>query len=142
MSKPEAVPLKDYPKGSGDYGKGNKWYNNGRFLLSLIIVILSAFSLPLYRNLNIFFTNWHPAFHALIGGIIGAMLTYLPMLVLDRKYALSNAILIGLLIAEFNVYGAPLDLPAPVVISFFVFMYTIGRDEAVHLWPKTYTGSL
>lgn len=117
-----------------------KWYNNWKFVLSIFIVLASAFTLPLYRNLNNYFIDKHPALLALFSGMIAAFMTYLPLLVLDPKYSLSDAILIGLLVAEFNVYGAPLDLPAPVVVSFFVFMYTIGRDEANFLWPTTYDG--
>ena len=56
----------------------------------------------------------------------------------DPKYALSNAVLVGLLVAEFTIYGAPFDYPAPVAVSFFIFMYTYGREEAPYLWPKGY----
>jgi hypothetical protein len=42
---------------------------------------------------------------------------------------------VGMLVAEFCVYGAPCSFPAPVAIAFFFFMFYYGFEEADHLWP-------
>lgn len=118
------------------------WMNNTRTLLVLVIVLASALSLPYFRKVMDLLPGHHPVLAALISGVIVAALTYPPMLFADRKYALSNAVLLGLLVAEFAAYGAPFDYPSPLSISFFFFMYAFGREEADHLWPENYHGVL
>ena len=76
----------------------------------------------------------------IIAGSIVTAVTYGPMKFAEPKYAFSNAMLLGLLVAEFVVYGAPYQFPAPVAISFFFFMFSYGNEEATHLWPKEYKG--
>ncbi len=119
-----------------------EWYSNNRTMLVLMIVLASALSLPYFRKLQDWFPTNHPALSALMAGVLVTILTYGPMRYADGKYAFSNAILLGLLVAEFVVYGAPFDFPAPVAISFFFFMYMYGREEAEHLWPRDYKGTL
>lgn len=118
------------------------WFQNAKSLLVIMLVLGSALSLPYFRKLIHWFPNHHPGLLALIAGVIVAMVTYPPMRFADPKYALSNSILLGLLVAEFVVYGAPFDFPAPVAISFFFFMYSYGYAEAKHLWPESYQGRL
>ena len=118
------------------------WYNNTRTALVLMIVLASALSMPYFRRLQDLFPRHHPALLALFSGLIVSVLTYPPMRFADPKYAFSNAVLLGLLVAEFVVYGAPYDFPAPIAIAFFFFMYLYGRAESEHLWPKSYKGVL
>lgn len=124
-------------EGSLDDIEGNvpAWYSNHRTLMVLFVVLGSSLSLPYFRKLNDWLPYTHPALLALVGGVITTIVTYLPMKYADPKYAFSNAVLVGLLVAEFTVYGAPFNFPAPVAISFFFFMYFYGREEAQHLWP-------
>ena len=121
---------------------GATWYTNTRTLLVLLIVLGSSLSLPFFRKLLDWFPGYHPAFSAIVSGCIVTAVTYPPMRFADKKYAFSNAVLLGLLVAEFVIYGAPFDFPAPVAISFFFFMYMFGREEADHLWPEEYSGNL
>lgn len=118
------------------------WFSNRRTLIVLMIVLASSMSLPYFRKLNDLYPNTHPALLALVAGMFVAAVTYAPMLYGDPKYAFSNAVLLGLLVAEFVVYGAPFDFPAPVALSFFFFMFYWGKEEADHLWPPTYHGNL
>ena len=118
------------------------WYNNTRTALVLLIVLATALSMPYFRRIQDMFPRHHPALIALFSGMVVTGLTYPVMRFADPKYAFSNAVLLGLLIAEFVVYGAPYDFPAPIAISFFFFMYLYGRAESEHLWPKTYKGVL
>lgn len=118
------------------------WYSNTRTLMVLMIILASSLSLPYFRKLLDWFPGHHPAMHAIVAGLIITVITYPPMRYADRKYAFSNAVLLGLLVAEFVIYGAPFDFPAPVAISFFFFMYLFGREEAEHLWPDEYKGDL
>lgn len=121
---------------------GSSWYANTNTVVSLLIVLAASLSLPYFRKLNEWFPRHHPGLLALVSGTVVMILTYPAMRVADRKYAFSNAVLLGLLVAEFCVYGAPLDFPAPVAISFFFFMYSYGRVETEHLWPKNHTGPM
>jgi uncharacterized membrane protein len=108
----------------------------------LLTTLAAGLSLPYFRKFNELFPTTHPAFIALLSGILVSVLTYAPMRLADRKFAFSNAILLGLLVAEFVVYGAPFNFPAPVALSFFFFMFFYGREEATLLWPQTYEGEL
>ena len=119
-----------------------EWYQNGKTALLLLVILASSLTLPYFRKFQDWFPQTHPAFASLFAGVIVVMMTYPPLRYADRKYAFSHAMLLGLLVAEFVVYGAPFDFPAPVAISFFFFMFTYGASEAAHLWPKTYHGSL
>lgn len=114
---------------------GDTWIENRKTLMVLMIVLGSSLSLPYFRQLNVVFPHLHAALVACMAGVIVTLATYLPMAYADSKYAFSNAVLLGLLVAEFAVYGAPTEYPAPVVISFFFFMYFMGRNDADHLWP-------
>lgn len=118
------------------------WYDNNKTALALLVVLASAMSLPYFRRFQDWFPNTHPAFTALLAGLIITVVTYPPMRFAVPKYAFSNAVLLGLLVAEFVVYGAPRNFPTPVAISFFFFMYSFGAEEASHLWPDTYKGTL
>lgn len=118
------------------------WYNNTRTALVLLIILASALSMPYFRMLQEMFPERHPALVALLAGVMITLFTYPMMRFADPKFALSNAILLGLLVAEFVVYGAPYDFPAPIAISFFYFMYLYGRAESEHLWPENYHGAL
>lgn len=117
----------------------SKWYEN-RVPLMYLVVMAAAMSLPYFRKLNSWMPQTHPAVVAIFAGIIITFMAYAPMKFAEPKYAFSNAMLLGLLVAEFVVYGAPYDFPAPVAISFFFFMFTYGNEEAAHLWPKEYKG--
>lgn len=113
-----------------------KWYKDESVLLVILVVLGSSLTLPYFRVFNDMFPTTHPAIVALLNGLIVTIAFYGPMRYADKKYALSDAVLLGLLVAEFTVYGAPFDMPAPVAISFFMFMYMYGREEAPHLWPE------
>jgi uncharacterized membrane protein len=124
--------------GEGSEGGHYVWIFDLKMLTALLIVIASALSLPFFRVMNEQLERTHPVMVALIAGAVVAVIAYPPMRVVDSKYALSNAALLGLLVAEFCIYGAPREFPAPVIISFFLFMYYMGRMEADHLWPERY----
>jgi len=120
----------------------NETYNK-KVVIILTIVLASSLSLPYFRKLNdVFFPTVHPALLALISGLMVTAFAYLPLRFADPKYAFSSAVLIGLLVAEFSVYGAPFDFPLPVAVSFFFFMFYYGYAEASHLWPQQYQDSL
>ncbi len=118
------------------------WITNKRRVILFSLVLLSSLALPYFRALNDALPNVHPAFTALISGVIITALVYFPMKYADPKYGFSHAVMMGLLTAEFTAYGAPLGFPTPVVISFFFFMFYVGESEADHLWPTTYKGGL
>jgi len=118
------------------------WITNKRRVVLFSLVLLSSLALPYFRALNDALPNTHPAFVALLSGLIISALVYFPMKYADPKYGFSHAVMMGLLTAEFTAYGAPLGFPTPVVISFFFFMFYVGESEADHLWPPTYKGSL
>jgi hypothetical protein len=129
--------------GSGGSGSGSgsgdaNWYQSSKIPLMYLVVLAASMSLPYFRKLNKIFPYTHPGLVAILSGVIVTLLTYGPMRYADPKYAFSNALLAGMLVAEFNVYGAPYDFPAPVAISFFFFMFAYGREEATELWPRTY----
>jgi hypothetical protein len=126
--------------GGGDKGSDidESWYQNNKVPLMYLVVLMSSMSLPYFRKLNLWLPHVHPALVSLLAGLIVTVITYGPMRYTDPKYALSNALLLGLLVAEFAVYGAPKDFPAPVAISFFFFMFSYGNEEADHLWPPEY----
>jgi uncharacterized membrane protein len=123
-------------------GEVGPWFKNSRTALLLLVVLASALTLPYFRKFQDWFPKTHPAFLAMFAGVIITSITYPPMRYADPKYAFSHAVLLGLLVAEFVVYGAPFDFPAPVAVSFFFFMFTYGAAEADHLFPDTYKGSL
>lgn len=127
---------------ASDLSEDAAWFSNRKTLIVLMIVLGSSMSLPYFRKFNDWYPNTHPALTALMAGLFVTAVTYAPMLYGDPKYAFSNSVLLGLLVAEFVVYGAPFDFPAPVAISFFFFMFYYGREEAPHLWPPLYKGSL
>jgi hypothetical protein len=129
---------KEHASGSGDSEDklGDIWITNRRRVVLFFLVLVSSLSLPYFRKLNEIFPNAQPAFPAILAGIIVTCATYLPARYVDEKYALSHAALLGMLVAEFVVYGAPLGFPTPVVISFFYFMFYIAESEADALWPK------
>lgn len=129
-------------KADGPIDESKAWYNNTRTVLVLLLILVSALSMPYFRKFQEILPKHHPAMLALLSGFIVSMLTYPLMRFADPKFALSNAVLLGLLVAEFVVYGAPYDFPAPIAISFFFFMYLYGRAESEHLWPETYEGVL
>ena len=116
------------------------WYTDEKKILVVLVILATVMSLPYFRDFNIRFTGTHPALLALLGGAITTAVTYLPMKYADPKYAFSGAVLLGLLVAEMNIFGALDQFPTPVVLSFFFFMYFFGRQEADLLWPDTYKG--
>ena len=118
------------------------WITNRRRVILFMLVFMASLTLPYFRSLNEFFPNTHPAFVALLSGLVVASLCYLPARYADEKFGFSHAVLLGLLVAEFTVYGSPIGFPTPVVISFFFFMFYVGESEAAILWPKTYSGAL
>lgn len=118
------------------------WITNRRRVILFMLVLLSALSLPYFRALNDIFSNVHPAFVALLAGLIVTAITFFPAKYADDKYGFSHAVLLGLLTAEFTVYGSPVGFPTPVVLSFFFFMFYVGEQEANELWPKSYNGVL
>ena len=132
--------LKNVENASAGGGGEENWYENNRIPLMYLVVLASSMSLPYFRKLNEWLPNVHPGVVALLAGTIVTVLTYGPMKFTDPKYAFSNALLLGLLVAEFVVYGAPKHFPAPVAIAFFFFMYSYGLEEAPHLWPPQYKG--
>lgn len=129
----------DHKDSEGEVGG---WYRNGRTALILLIVLASSLTLPYFRKFQDWFPRTHPGLSALLAGIIIFTATYPAMRYADPKYAFSHSILLGLLVAEFVVYGAPYEFPTPVAISFFFFMFYFGASEANHLFPHTYKGSL
>lgn len=112
------------------------WYDNSRTVIVLLTILASAVSLPYFFKLQTMVPTAHPVLPAIAAGVIVALVTFPPMRFADPKYALSNSVLLGLLVAEFNIYGAPYEFPAPIAIAFFFFMYLFGRGEAAHLWPE------
>jgi hypothetical protein len=117
---------------SGDH---RLWFEKPQAVLLLIAVLASSLSLPYFRALNDRLPDLHPARASLLAGLVVGLLTFPVMWYADNKFAESNSTLLGLLVAEFVVYGAPCEFPPPVVISFFLFMFYMGREEAEHLWP-------
>jgi hypothetical protein len=107
-------------------------------MLIMLVTLCAAFSLPYFRKLNDAMPDVHPGLVAVISGIIVTAITYPALVLAEAKYGLSLAILQGLLVAEFVVFGAPPGFPTPVAISFFFFMLYYGFSEAEHLWPDTY----
>lgn len=116
------------------------WITNRKRLIMLMVVFIASMSLPYFRYFNEVFPTTHPAIVALLNGAIAATIAYFPMIYADPKYGFANAIMIGLLVAEFTTYGSPIGFPSPVVISFFFFMFYVGESEAAHLWPCSYGG--
>lgn len=116
------------------------WYSDPRSLLILALLLMVAFSLPLFRYLNEAFPWMHPAFVAVLGGAITTVLVAPAMIYADPKYGFSSAVLAGLLVGEFIVYGAPLrgQTAGPVAITFFLYMHLVGLQEANSLWPEEY----
>lgn len=114
------------------------WITNRKRIIMLMVVFIASMSLPYFRFFNESLPNTHPAIVALLNGGIAAVVAYFPMIYADPKYGFANAIMIGLLVAEFTTYGSPIGFPTPVVISFFFFMFYVGESEAAHLWPCTY----
>ena len=123
--------------GSGDSEQnlGEKWITNRKRLVLFALVLMSSLSLPYFRKLNEIWPNVQPVWPAILAGIIVSLVVYLPAKFVDEEFGFSHAVLLGLLVSEFVVYGAPLGFPTPVVISFFFFMFYIGESEAKALWP-------
>lgn len=111
------------------------WYENHKTVLIFLTVFAASLSLPYFRLLNDYFPNAHPGVVAVLAGIIVTILSYMPMRYGSPKYAFSHALLVGMLVAEFCIYGAPCSFPAPVAIAFFFFMFFYGIEESEHLWP-------
>lgn len=121
-------------------GEGDvKWYRQPKTFVMVATVLAAALSLPHFRRLNEEFSDAPPALLALAAGAFVSLLSYPPLLYAeadeDRKFALSSAVQLGLIVAKFCVYGAPQELPLPVTIFFFLFMYTYGYDKRNHYWP-------
>ena len=115
------------------------WISNSKRVILFTLVLLTSLSLPYFRVLNDY--NVHPALVSVLSGFIIMLLTYLPAKYADEQFGLSHALLLGLLVAEFTVYGSPIGFPTPMVISFFFFMFYIGESEAADLRPPAYTGT-
>lgn len=114
------------------------WLTNRKRVILFLLVLLSSLSLPYFRSLNDALPKTHPAIVAILSGLIVTALTYFPAVYVDKRYAISHAVLLGLLVAEFTVYGSPIGFPTPVVMSFFFFMFYVGESEADALWPPYY----
>lgn len=114
------------------------WITNRKRIILFLLVLLSALSLPYFRSLNDALPKVHPALIAMISGAIVTALTYFPAVYVDKRFAVSHAVLLGLLVAEFTVYGSPIGFPTPVVLSFFFFMFYVGESEAADLWPAAF----
>lgn len=114
------------------------WLTNRKRVILFLLVLLSSLSLPYFRSLNDAFPKTHPALIAMVSGLIVTAATYFPAVYVDKRYAISHAVLLGLLVAEFTVYGSPIGFPTPVVMSFFFFMFYVGESEADALWPIKY----
>lgn len=114
------------------------WITNRKRVILFLLVLLSSLSLPYFRSLNDAFPKAHPALIAIVSGLIVTAITYFPAVYVDRRYAVSHAVLLGLLVAEFTVYGSPIGFPTPVVLSFFFFMFYVGESEADDLWPPEF----
>lgn len=114
------------------------WITNRRRVVLFLLVTMAALSLPYFRSLNDALPRAHPALVAMLAGLIVTGITYFPALYVDKKYAISHAVLLGLLVAEFTVYGSPIGFPTPVVLSFFFFMFYVGEADAKYLWPPGY----
>lgn len=117
-----------------------RWYFDENTIIMLLVVGATAVSLPMYRRLNDALPHVHPGAVAVIASFIAGMLALPFMMYADPKYGISSAVLLGLLVGEFVVYGAPLkgEIIAPVAVSFFFFMFLYGLQEAAHLWPENY----
>lgn len=112
--------------------------HNLKSLLSNLVIVTCSLSIPFFRVLSDWFPGQHPVFAALLAGLFISIVTYPAMLLADHKFALSNAVLLGLLVSEFTIYGAPYGYSSPLTVTFFLFMYYMGREEAEHLWPESY----
>lgn len=114
------------------------WITNRKRVILFMLVLLSSMSLPYFRALNDVFNRAPPALVAILAGVIVTVLAYFPAKYADERFGFSHAVLLGLLVAEFTVYGAPIGFPTPVVLSFFFFMFYVGESEAADLFPKDY----
>lgn len=131
---------KEFEEAGGDVQE--VWISNRRRVILFMLVLMASLSLPYFRALNDVFGSVHPAFVALLAGFIVTAITFFPAKYADDKYGFSHALLLGLLVAEFTVYGSPIGFPTPVVLSFFFFMFYVGAEEAPQLWPNSYNGVL
>jgi hypothetical protein len=68
------------------------WITNKRRVILFSLVLLSSLALPYFRALNDALPNVHPAFTALISGLIITALVYFPMKYADPKYGFSHAL--------------------------------------------------
>ena len=118
------------------------WYENQKAFLLLLVVLVAALSLPYFRILNDALPDTHPAVVSLIAGGVMTAVSYIPMYYINSKFALSNALLIGILVSKFCIYGAPCSYPAPLLIAFFFFMFFYGYEERTHLWPSDHQCSI
>lgn len=116
--------------------EGDVWVTNRKRVVLFLVVLGTSLVLPYFRKLNDMMPNVHPVWCALLAGIITTVVTYLPVVYADSKYGFSSAVLLGLLVAEFAVYGAPIGFPSPIMISFMLYMFYIGESEAEHLFPE------
>ncbi len=114
------------------------WYENQKTFLLILLVLATSLSLPYFRVLNNALPDTHPVVVAGAAGMIITALVYLPMHYINSKYGLSSAVLLGILVAEFCVFGAPCNFPAPIVIAFFFFIFYHGYDEREHSWPANH----
>lgn len=122
-----------------EFNVAEMWYENHKTLLLVLVVLSAALSMPYFRILNDNLMEIHPALVSIIAGIIIILASYLPLRYVSEKFAFSNAVLLGLIVAKFSVYGAPCNFPAPLLIAFFFFMFFFGYEEREHLWPANKT---
>ena len=113
------------------------WFNNRKKVALFILACAVSLAVPYFRKFNEMWPHVHPVWPSILAGVIVALVTYFPAKYADSKYGFSHAVLMGLLVSEFCVYGAPKGLvSSPVLISFFLYMFYIGESEADHLWPE------
>lgn len=117
-------------------GGEKAWILQPKQVMLFVLVGLTAFTLPFFRKLNDLWPNTQPALVAILAGMAITALTYLPCKYIDPKLGFSSAVLLGLLTAEFCVYGSPKGFPLPITISFMLFMFYMGLADAEDLWPE------
>lgn len=115
------------------------WYENQKSFLLILLILATSLSLPYFRILNNALPDTHPVVVAITAGLIITALTYMPMHYINSKYALSSAVLLGILVSEFCIFGAPCNFPAPIVIAFFFFIFYHGYEEREHSWPSNHS---
>lgn len=89
--------------------------------ISLLLPVLTAFSPMLFARLD--FGPLATHHKALVCGVITTIAAYLWMLLVQEPNPYPKSLLLGLLVAEFMLFGASPRTPSIVNLMLFVFIY-------------------